>query len=275
LHEIWVLSQRDQVISVVDTRTHEVHLVPIAGGTAEPASSGYGIVYAFKRIWVSGRDNFIETLDPKDPTTPKRLPFPGDCPSVLARGLGRVWVAMNCPDQVFALNSRGRDVLESKSKSPVFGVGIAVGKGSVWITHSSAVAKVNPGTGKVLLIPLGYPITIGSETGITAPGVASRVAIAFDSVWVSDNVNGVVFKVDPKKDTILDLIHIGGRSAFLGSGIAEGAGSIWVTSPGTDSVVRIDPSDDSIQARIPLPSPPNGLVFADGSVWVTVNPDSQ
>ena len=157
------------------------------------------------------------------------------------------------------------------------GISIAAGSGSVWTSNyvKGSIAKVNPVTGKVQPIPLGYPITIGSETGITAPGVASRVAVAFGHVWVSDNVNGVVFVVDPKTDQITYTIPVGGRSAFLGSGIAEGAGSIWVTSPGTDSVVRIDPSDGSIQARIPLPSPPNGLVFADGSVWVTVNPDSQ
>ena len=275
LHEVWVLSQRDRVISVVDTRTHEVRLVPVAGGTAEVSDSGYGIVYAFHRVWVSVDDNSIETLDPKHTTHPKRLPFPGDCPAVLAKGLGRVWVAMDCARQVFGLNSMGRDVLESKSRVPVFSIGIAVGKGSVWTSHSSVLAKVDPANGRVQPIALGYPITIGGETGITAPGVASRVVVAFDSVWVSDNVNGVVFKVDPKTGKILDAIHIGGNSAFLGSGIAEGDGSIWVTSPGTDSVVRIDPSDDSIQARIPLPSPPNGLVFADGSIWVTVNPDSQ
>ena len=48
-----------------------------------------------------------------------------------------------------------------------------------------------------------------------------------------------------------------------------------MTSPGTDAVVRIDPGTNAVQASIPLPYPPNGLVFADGSIWVTVNPNSQ
>ena len=121
---------------------------------------------------------------------------------------------------------------------------------------------------------MGFPITIGSETGITAPGVPSRIAIAFNSVWVSDNVNGVVYRINPATETYR-TIQMGGRSAILGSGIAEGAGSIWVTSAGTNEVVRIDPGTNAVQDRISLPYPPNGLVVADGSVWVTVNPNSQ
>jgi class 3 adenylate cyclase/streptogramin lyase len=275
-HEIWVLSQQDQVISVVDTRTHEVHPVPVAGGVAEPAQNGYGIVYAFGRVWVTGGHDVLERFDPKDHTVWHHpIRFPEDCPSVLARGLDRVWVAMTCTDQVDALNRKGHIVMESDPEAA--GIGIAVGSGSVWTSNyvKGSVAEVNPATGKVDHIPLSSQITIGSQSGITAYGVLSRITIAFGSVWVSDNVNGLVYRIHPDDDPVVNTIPIGGNSAFLGSGIAEGAGSIWVTSPGTDAVVRIDPNDNTVQASIPLPYPPNGLVYADGSIWATVNPDSQ
>ena len=114
-HEIWVLSQQDQVISVVDTRTHAVRPpVPVAGGAAEPAASGYGIVYAFGRVWVTGGHDVLERFVPKDRTVWHHpIHFPGDCPSVLAWGLGRVWVAMTCQDQVDALNRKGHVVKKS------------------------------------------------------------------------------------------------------------------------------------------------------------------
>src|SRR5207249_393039 len=54
-HEIWVLSQRDQVISVVDASTHEVHSVGVFGGQATFPGAGYGIVYAAGEVWVYRR----------------------------------------------------------------------------------------------------------------------------------------------------------------------------------------------------------------------------
>jgi class 3 adenylate cyclase len=63
--EIWVLSQRDQVVTIVDATTHTSEPLPLFVGHAEPAGNGYGIAYAFGGVWVTGGDNALEEFDPR------------------------------------------------------------------------------------------------------------------------------------------------------------------------------------------------------------------
>ena len=121
-------------------------------------------------------------------------------------------------------------------------------------------------------MPTSFPVVIDGES-MNATGVPSAIAAELDSIWVSDTRNGVVYRLDPQTCRTLATIPIGGHSPEGHGGIAELDGSIWVTSPGTNAIVRIDPDTNTVIGSIPVPYPPSGLVAADGSLWVTLNPN--
>ena len=198
-------------------------------------------------------------------------------PSVLATGDGRVWTSMTGLGRVYGIDPASLHVVtKSDSGVQASGVGILFGEGAVWVSNGGGgeVARVDPTTGAVKTIVLGFDVTIGGETGIRAVSYPLRFADGFNSIWVSDNTNGVVYRIDPATFTFT-TIQLGAPLAGIsGSGIAEADGSIWVTSPGSKEVVRIDPLTNTVQDRIQLPFAPNGLTVGDGSVWVTVNPHS-
>jgi YVTN family beta-propeller protein len=100
------------------------------------------------------------------------------------------------------------------------------------------------------------------------PVGTSPVNIAFGSgsIWVSNNGNGTVSRVDPTSDRVVATVDVGGAPA----GIAAGAGSVWVGNFGNSDLTRIDPSTNGVSGRLDLGGQPLGpAVAADGTVWVS------
>jgi YVTN family beta-propeller protein len=131
---------------------------------------------------------------------------------------------------------------------------------------------------------------------------------ADDSVWLSDNPNGRVVRLDARTNTIAAIIAVGknpssGLAAGFGSlwvpicgedalsridlntneitatfptttsayeaSIATGAGSVWLMTDAEGTLSRFDPATNDVVARIQLPSGSYDLTFAEGDVWVT------
>jgi streptogramin lyase len=137
---------------------------------------------------------------------------------------------------------------------------VAYGEGAAWVSNygDSSVTKIDPSSGEAVTIDLG---------GLGQP---SGIGIGFQSVWVSDTLNGLVYRIDPATDQVIDEIRIADISQGYQSDIAVFEESVWVTSPETKTLVRIDPSTDRIVGRIPLPFAPQDLIVGYGSIWVTV-----
>jgi class 3 adenylate cyclase/glutamine cyclotransferase len=273
-HEIWVLSHHLQQASAVNTSSHEVVPVSVYAGHADPSANGYGIVCDSHHIWVTGGSDGLEEFNP---VTKRRIGgammIPG-APAILSWGFGRLWVTLTHEDRVLGINPQSREKVFT-SDPGAGGIANITGDGSVWTAKgepAGRVAQVDPRTGDVKPIDLPFELDINGET-LPGRGIPSALTYALGSIWVSDNENGRVFQVDPRAGKVLASIEIGGSSPVIHSGIAELDGSIWVASPGTMAVVRIDPGTGSIIKRIPMPYPPKGLIAADGSIWVTVNPN--
>jgi YVTN family beta-propeller protein len=272
--EVWVLSPKEQVISVVDADTNEAGSpIPGFGGATE--ALGYGIVYHAGSVWVIGNDNTVHEIGTALGNPLAAIDVPNE-PSLLAEGFGRVWVQ-------FARRRRGIPpagpcvivAIDPERRSPVLEAtsscgtnGIAVGEGAVWVSESvfsqladGHVVRVDPRTAQAILkIPVGRgPADIG---------------IGFDSVWVSNVWDGTVSRIDPSTDHVVATIEVGGRSeSYLAGGIAPAAGSMWVAVPTQREVVRIDPATNQVEERILLPTLgiPFRLIAAFGSIWVTVS----
>ena len=116
--------------------------------------------------------------------------------------------------------------------------------------------KVDPATGAVSKeIPVG--------------GIPRFLAVGEDAVWVMNQQDATVSRIDPKTDSVVATISVGAMP-IEGGDIAVGGGSVWVRV--TDSLIaRIDPKTDRVVARYG-PSAGSGSVAADSSaVWVSAH----
>jgi class 3 adenylate cyclase/streptogramin lyase len=277
-HEVWVLSQQDQLISIVNTASDAVQPIGVFGGQAGPTTAGEGITYAGGSVWVSGGNDEVAQLDAGSREIVGHPLHVRGKPALLAKGYGRVWVGVHDLHEVVGINPKTDRVA---LRAPIgFGFnGIGVGEGWVWASNceSGTVSKIDPRTGESNEIDVGIAEMVTGIAGetphlINKAGCPATIATGSGSAWVSDPILGVVYRIDPEADQVIDTIRVGEPSHDYASDIVEADGSMWVASPKSQTIVRIDPASDQVEARISVSYKPNGLTVADGSVWVTLNP---
>ena len=102
-----------------------------------------------------------------------------------------------------------------------------------------------------------------------AVGPAPRfLVIGEGSVWVMNQLDGTVSRVDPQTDKVTATIDVGDE--IYGGDIAAGGGSVWVRG-GPALLARIDPARDLVIERY-SPHPGSGSVAADDdAVWVSAH----
>jgi YVTN family beta-propeller protein len=87
-------------------------------------------------------------------------------------------------------------------------------------------------------------------------------------VWVADEHEGSVTRVDPKTNRVVATIPIGPPGPAGPQIMTAGPGGVWVDVDNMDEVVRIDAATNSVGLRVPL----DGPVASDGKeVWIGVD----
>jgi virginiamycin B lyase len=129
--------------------------------------------------------------------------------------------------------------------------------GSIWTAtcDSPGIARIDPKTSAVSLIPVSEPIS-DSEISIGASG---------DAIWVPAGlVAQVLVKIDPTTNAVVASypVAIGSRA------VRAGFGSIWVTNPVADTLTRLDPANGSTIATILTGDHPKFLAVGERGVWV-------
>jgi virginiamycin B lyase len=142
----------------------------------------------------------------------------------------------------------------------------------------------------------------------TSGGPCRNIAFGEGSVWVPDCGKGVIYKLDPRTNTVAltitaDMfstdgsIGVGEGSVwvitaergertltrfnastgdveatialpFVGTSVLADFGSVWVTAASKGQLIRIDPRRNAILAALPLGGTPKGLASGEGSIWV-------
>ena len=174
---------------------------------------------------------------------------------------------------------------------------VAEGFGSVWITVSGGLVRLDPTTGSVVarIDVVGRPwgvatgggaVWIANETDGTVtridPGTNSivwrvrldqdplpstnPVGVAFGggSVWAADNGSDKVWRLDPSTGQILGVTHVGDSHEFVGFG----EGRVWVSSE-NGTVGRLDPVSGNVDELIQAGADADFLGFSPGAIWVT------
>ncbi len=181
--------------------------------------------------------------------------------TVVAAGAEGVWAGNADASHVYRLDPVTGRIAETV-RDFIQVSGLAVGAGSVWASDAinDVVVRIDPRT---------------AEERARIPATAAhRLAFGYGALWaVSERPRSGVWKIDPATNGAVAHIPVPHRANW----IATGAGSVWVTSntpghEGPGSLTRIDPRTGRVTATTPLGFSPEGVVVANGLVWVVVGP---
>ena len=83
-------------------------------------------------------------------------------------------------------------------------------------------------------------------------------------MWVANALDGTVSRIDPRTNTVVQKIRVGGAPV----GVALGPGSVWIASRDDESISRLDPRTGARSAPVPVGPAPRALAVGSNSVWV-------
>jgi len=132
------------------------------------------------------------------------------------------------------------------------------------ISASSEPFPIDPEPSTSLQKPL-VPVPLTSDQLLAQISVGRepfRLAIGEGAIWVTDQHDAAVYRVDPQTNEVVATIALRGAP----KGLAVGAGAIWVANQG--GLSRIDPQTNQVITTIEVGRGLNAAVGA-GSVWVT------
>ena len=173
------------------------------------------------------------------------------------------------------------------------GMGVAVGRGDVWVVSEGGQLDRFDSAGK----QVGAPIDTGASPSSVAVGAGgiwaadkygntvsridadtklstatpvgndpTAVAVGAGAVWAADEFDDKVVRIDPATDSVTTSITVGQAPA----GIAVGLGSVWVANSVDGTVSRIDPRTNTVVKTIPVGGSPQAIAVGGGKVWVSV-----
>jgi DNA-binding beta-propeller fold protein YncE len=127
---------------------------------------------------------------------------------------------------------------------------LAFGDGRLWIVDraQNRLVEVDPATSQQL-----------RQTSVGNEPVAA--AVGFGSVWIANNGNATVSRVDLGTGGTPEVrtIAVGDRPVD----VAVGEGAVWVANEADRSISRIDPKGNRVTDTV-------RLAAGSGHVWVTV-----
>ncbi len=115
------------------------------------------------------------------------------------------------------------------------------------------MARIDAATGSILA-----EVTVGDTP--------TSIAVGEGAVWVVNEGDGTVSRIDPATNQVVVAISIG-QKGFLR--LAVGEGRVWVAAP-LDKVVKvIDPATNQVPASVPAEGCWN-VAVGGGQVWVPI-----
>jgi len=252
------------------------------------------VAIGFDSAWVvePERDRIVR-LRLNDGSVADTIPV-GRSPSGIAVGDGAVWVTSAADGTVDRIDVKTNTVSQTlpAGSSPV---GIAFGDGALWVADrvGAALLRIDPVSGNSVAVEVdGLPSAVaftpeGVWVTLAAGGVArvdgdrvtfdknvgqgpSAVTYAFGSIWVANELDASVTRVEPSTGAIRAAVPVGGYPISL-----VGAGDrLWVSSAQDGSLAGIDPASDSVASTMPLEGEAAYLAADGDDLWLGVGPSA-
>ncbi len=247
LGSVWVGNTADHTISRVDPVDLASTATIALPDRPSDVAIGLGSV-----LVPSGEAGSLTRIDPGLNISTADVPVCGGLDERVAVGDASVWLA--CGDRPALVRIEG----DSARRVPIAAgqlSAVAFGEGALWITDRprNRLVGIDPATGRPF-----REVTVGIDP--------VAVAVGFGSVWVANEGNASVTRVDAH-GTKVEAIGVGDQPVA----IAAGEGAVWVANRGGSSVTRIDPRDNGVTDTTHLESPPAGIAAGAGGVWVTIS----
>jgi YVTN family beta-propeller protein len=246
---VWVTNAADQTVDRIEPETGSVRQTVRVGDGPSGIAVGPGAV------WVAnGLAGDVSRIDAKTNEVVQRISV-GNSPAAIASGEGAVWVA-NADDRTVSKLDPVSGQVDARIPVDVAARGITIGGGAVWLSDpvDNVVVRLDPRSRKVT-----DRVNVGSGPIALASG--------FGAVWVANTLDGTVSRIDAGRAVVVDLVRVG----IAPSGIAVGEDAVWVTDEVAGTLVRVDPRSGETTRRL-IGGRPKGLAYADGSLWVAVQP---
>ena len=246
----WVAARASgevEAISHGDAEVDTERTIVLAEG-GEPISVAVG----FDSVWIvdGARDLLIRTpLEDPD----QRVTIPLTDPIDVVVSPRSVWVAQKEADSVVQIDPETNAVVETLpvADGPQ---SVSYGDGGIWVAciEAGTVLRIDAATAEVQ----GKPIAAG-----TRPNEAT---VGEKAIWVIDNLEGVVRRIDLTSLVAGEPIQVGARPR----GAIADSGSIWVTNSEDGTVTRIDESRRrQVGDPIPVGAEPTDISAGGGSIW--------
>jgi ligand-binding sensor domain-containing protein len=133
---------------------------------------------------------------------------------------------------------------------------IAVTPGSVWVAAGGLVLRVDPVTGRRVVVP-------DIETG--QPPVV-QVTVGAGAVWATTTAGRQLLRIDPRTARVTASLSVPAQ------GVAADAGGVWVVccwaGAHRGQLTRVDPASGRVVKVIPLPGRPQAVGIGPSGVWV-------
>jgi streptogramin lyase len=258
---VWIAAYRESKLWRVNPRTLAITEVTANGAPQDVAIHG-DTVY----VGGNGPTEFAGNVTEYDVRTGARnqsLDLPSCVKSVVAGPVG-VW-ASPCP-MIARLSFSGKPRVVRTLTPPLPTTrdaahdreslnDMALGLGALWVIGDALdprLWRLDPRTGRIL-----------RTTRLPGTFAPYRVATGAGAVWVTDQLNDRVARVDPASGRVVAQIPVG-RGA---GGVSVGAGAVWVTGSLDGTVSRIDPRSNLVVASIRVTGHPKDVSVGGGSVW--------
>ncbi|MGY1804840.1 hypothetical protein ACI78T_16280 [Blastococcus sp. SYSU D00922] len=256
---VWVSGVEPGIVGY-DAATGEVRAQVPTAEVPLAMEQGFGSVWAGE-----GTGDLFATLvriDPASGTVTARIPLPEPgirVESSLAVTEDAVWALIDGEggDRLLVAVDPLTGTVRDTFPAPEAAEALRGGFGSLWVaTSQQSVVRVDPAD--------------GSTQATVETGFGSRfMAVGDDAVWVMNQDDGTVSRVDPETDEVAATIQVSdGR--IPGGDIAFGDGAVWVRTE-SELATAVDPGTDEV-VRVLGPAAGSGsIAVTDGAVWLTAH----
>jgi DNA-binding SARP family transcriptional activator len=276
---VWVGNIGDDTIMAIDAKTRKRGFATAVQQPLDFAVTGSRLWIANGTSFASGRPSgggTIQCRGCRSGTIVKVKIGPPDRENASQARVasdGRyLWAADGPSGAVYRLDAESGRILSSIPG--IDGSAIAVANGAAWVTE--------PRRGDIVHIDATGRLV----ERIRVPGDPIRVAVDASAVWVAIRhppaavwrARSAVWRIDAETGKRVAVVSVPATAQR----VATGAGYVWVTSgtyqgePGVPALggvlSKIDPRTNRVVATIKLGFRPDGIVVADGLVWVAIAP---
>ena len=207
---LWTANGSDGTLSRIDpSRDAVVETLDLRGPNELLPNTTHAVAASTDAVWVATGSRTLLRIDPEtnEPTAAIDV---GHTPVCIAFGEGAVW-AGTLSERVVRIEPRTNVV--SGEASIGLPLAAAAGAGRVWAADDRGrLWSINPDTAAVTqTIPVGKA-PIG-------------VVVGEGAVWVADNAEGTVLRIDAQSGRIVDIFAVG----YAPTDVAFGEGGVWVS----------------------------------------------